>query len=138
MDRHHVLGAEERGSVEETLAGMLATERGVTFAYLYGSFVESESFHDVDVGVYLADVQPDQMTAAALELGQRLSERVHLPVDVRVLNGAPDSFLYHVLQGRLLLSGDDTVLADILERTIHRFLDIAPLRRQGAKEAFAA
>ena len=138
MNRLHVLSVEERGSIEKALADLLTPDPRVTFAYLYGSLVESEAFHDVDVGVYLTAVQPDRMTATALDLGQRLSDRVHLPVDVRILNGAPDSFLFHVLRGCLLLSRDDALLAEILERTIHRFLDIAPLRRQGAKEAFAA
>lgn len=138
MNRLHVLSLEERGHIEEALAAMLAADRTVTFAYLYGSFVESEAFHDVDVGVYLIAVQPDRATATALDLTQRLGDQVHLPVDVRILNGAPDSFLYHVLRGRLLLSRDDALLAEIMERTIHRVLDIAPLRRQSAKEAFAA
>jgi hypothetical protein len=59
-------------------------------------------------------------------------------VDVRILNVAPVSFLYHVLRGQLLFCRDDEILAEVTERTISRYLDIAPLVRRGAQEAFAA
>lgn len=116
----------------------LLSEQEVVFAYLYGSFVEEDAFHDVDVGVYFKSVEPDKATVMALALAQRLSERVGLPVDVRVLNLAPMSFLYHVLRGRLIFSRDDAHLAEVIEHTACLYLDLAPLLRQSAKEAFAA
>lgn len=116
----------------------LASEPGVVFAYLYGSFLDSEAFRDVDIGVYLHPCEPDQMTLRALALGQRLSAKVRLPVDVRVLNTAPIPFLYHVLRGHLLLNHDDDLLSEVIERTVCRYLDIAPLLRSGTRDAFAA
>ena len=144
-DRHggaarRVYTADEaqRERVAEQVRAELAGDAGVVFAYLYGSFVESSSYRDVDVGVYVEAAEPDQVSAKALDLSWRLSDRVELPVDVRALNGAPVSFLFHVLRGRLLLSRDDARLEDLIERTAHRYLDIAPVLRRGTKDAFAA
>ena len=128
----------QRERVSEQVRAELAGEAAVVFAYLYGSFVESSRYRDVDVGVYVDAAEPDQASAKALDLSGRLSDRVGLPVDVRALNGAPVSFLFHVLRGRLLLSRDDARLEDLIERTAHRYLDIAPVLRRGTKDAFAA
>ena len=132
--RRYQLDAEARAHVREQLALELATHADVAFAYLYGSFVESDAFHDVDVGVYCS---PPPTGARASALAQSLSDRAKLPVDVRPLNGAPVSFVYHVLRGQLLLSRDDALLAEVMERTVHQYLDIAPLLRLSTKEAFA-
>jgi len=138
MRRLHRMNREERHRIEQCLAAELTGDRSVTFAYLYGSFVESQPFHDIDVGVYLENVQGDRVTATALDLAQRLSDRARIPVDVRILNVAPVSFLYHVLRGQLVFCRDDAVLAEVMERTVSRYLDIAPLVRRGTQEAFAA
>ncbi len=138
MGRLHRLDTEERHRVEQALGAELARDRSVAFAYLYGSFAESLPFHDIDVGVYVENVPADRLTTQALDLAQRLSATVRFPVDVRILNVAPVSFLFHVLRGRLLSCSDEAVLAEIVERTISRYLDIAPLLRRGSQEAFAA
>jgi predicted nucleotidyltransferase len=138
MRRLHRMNREERHRIEQCLAVELASDRRVASAHLYGSFVESEPFHDIDVGVYLENVQADRLTAAALDLAQRLSDKARIPVDVRVLNVAPVSFLYHVLRGQLVFCRDEAVLTEVMERTVSRYLDIAPLVRRGAQEAFAA
>ena len=138
MRRHHLMNREERHRIDQCLAAELTGDRSVTFAYLYGSFVESQPFHDIDVGVYLENVQGNSVTATALDLAQSLSDRARIPVDVRILNVAPVSFLYHVLRGQLIFCRDDAVLAEVMERTVSRYLDIAPLVRRGTQEAFAA
>jgi len=137
MRRLHRMNREQRQRIEQCLAAELASDRSVAFAYLYGSFVESQPFHDIDVGVCLENVRADRLSATALDLAQRLSNAARIPVDVRILNVAPVSFLYHVLRGQLLFCRDDEILAEVTERTISRYLDIAPLVRRGAQEAFA-
>jgi predicted nucleotidyltransferase len=138
MKRLYIMGSENRADLMGQMREELLSEQEVVFAYLYGSFVEEDAFHDVDVGIYLKSVKPGKATTMALALAQRLSERVRLPVDVRILNLAPVSFLYHVLRGRMILSRDSAHLAEVIEHTARRYLDLAPLLRQGAKEAFAA
>ncbi len=138
MKRHlHTAGREGRARIKDALARELAGYNDIAFAYLFGSAAESESFHDVDVGVYLRDTH-SQSAGLALALAQRLSDRLGLPVDVRILNAAPVPFLYRALRGELLLSADDELLADVIETTVQRYLDIEPLLRRGAKEAYAA
>jgi hypothetical protein len=60
------------------------------------------------------------------------------PVDVRVVNHAPLAFLFHVLRGRLLVAGDERLLADVIERTARAYHDRAPLVRRAVREAFTS
>jgi predicted nucleotidyltransferase len=62
---------EEKGRVEERLAGALAGEPDVVFAYLHGSFVEGEVFRDIDVAVFL-DPFPTPAWPREAELAARL------------------------------------------------------------------
>jgi predicted nucleotidyltransferase len=137
MTRLHYMDRHEREQIEQLLAAELASDRSVAFAYLYGSFAEPRPFRDIDVGVYLRTVSTERVTATSLDLAQRLSDRTRMPVDLRILNVAPVSFLYHVLRGQLVFCRDEAVLVEIMEGTVSRYLDLAPLVRQGTLEAFA-
>jgi predicted nucleotidyltransferase len=129
------LVASERARIRHLLAAELAREQDVAFAYLYGSFAESQSFRDIDIGVYLVgQANPSERQGS---LTERLSSLLKMPADVRVLNDAPVTFLYHVLRGELLCSRDDLLLSAVMEDTFRRYLDIAPLLRHSTKEAFA-
>ena len=50
---------------------------------------------------------------------------------------APVSFHFHVLRGECILSRNDCLLGDVIEDTVRRYLNIAPLLRRSTKEAFA-
>ncbi len=127
-----------REAIIDTLTGLLRADADVVFAYAHGSFVGGDEFRDIDVGLFLAG-SPDQRTARALEISGRLSAGAGYPVDVRALNDAPVSFLFHVLcAGRLLVSRNDELLADLIERTARSYHDIAPLLRQSTIDAFGS
>ena len=71
-----------------------------------------------------------------LEPADRLTRLVRHPVDVRPLDQAPPAFRFTVFrEGRLLTSRDDERLADLIETTARRCLDIAPLLRRAALDA---
>lgn len=136
MRRLHRADARERDRVRRDLAAALETEADVEWAWLHGSFLAGGGFHDVDVGLHLTAGQ-DAGFELALDLALRLDRATRFPVDVQVLNGAPVSFLFHVFrEGHLLLSRDDTSLANRMEETVRQYLDVAPLRRRATIEAF--
>ena len=128
----------ERGRVTRTLVAALEAEPELEFAWLHGSFPGGGGFHDVDVGVHL-NAAADVRFRRALELGVRLDREAGFPVDVRVLNDAPVTFLFHVFrEGRLLFSRNDERLADLMERTVREYLDMEPLLRRATIEAYGA
>lgn len=138
MRRLYRVGAAQREQAAHAVADTLERKPEVVFAHLHGSFLTSEAFHDVDVAVHLAPRVPRRLPRA-LDLAEWLARETGLPVDVRLLNDATLAFRYHVFRtGRLLLSRDDELLADCMERTMREYLDIAPLLRRATVEAFGA
>jgi uncharacterized protein len=130
------LSREGKEKLIERLRDFLQSRDEVVFAYVFGSFLEEETFHDIDVGVYLSEIPQEQSTQYGLVLSQTLSSGLRVPVDTRVLNFAPASFLYHVIRGKLILERDEEVAAKFTEQTIQRYLDLKPLVYRGIKEAF--
>jgi uncharacterized protein len=129
---------EEKQGVLKRLAGFLERRDDVLFAYTYGSFAEDMPFHDIDVGVYVSNVEQASALERAVELAGKLEGEARVPVDVRILNFAPVLFLYHVVRGLLIFERDADLRADITEQTVRKYLDIKPFIRRGIKEAFAA
>lgn len=134
----YTIRPEQREDVLAKLRVELAKVSGLRFAYVYGSVLESDRVHDVDVGVFLDVPMVAQQMNMMDALLVTLSAAVGFPVDIRVLNEAPLPFLYHVLRERLLLCRDETFLTDMLEDVARRYLDLAPFLCNGTKDAFAA
>ena len=128
----------DAAGLEELLRDLraeLERRRDLEFAYAYGSVLQGAGFRDVDVALWTT---PDAAPDVDLEVGRVLSARTGLSVDVRRINEAPTSFLFHVLRGVPLLVRDETRLADIIERTARQYHDVAPLRLRAVREAFGA
>ena len=138
MRRRFRAGPDERERIERTLVAALESEPDLEFAWLHGSFLVADKFRDIDIGVHLS-APAKARSQRGLELAARLDQEIGFPVDVRALNDAPVTFLFHVFrEGRLLLSRNDERLADLMERTVREYLDAAPLLRRATIEAYGA
>jgi uncharacterized protein len=129
---------DEKGrkpEIVEKLKSALRDTEGIAFAYLFGSFLNQETFRDIDLGIYLEESSYRRRTEIVEELYGNL-EGVFEPVDIRILNEAPPSFLYHVLRGELLELCDEELHARIFETTVRTYLDVKPILVQATKEAF--
>lgn len=138
MRRQFRAGLDKRERIRRTLVTVLESEPDLEFAWLHGSFLAADTFRDIDIGVHL-NAAAEARLQRGLELAVRLDREIGFPIDVRVLNDAPVTFLFHVFrEGRLLLSRKDERLADLMERTVREYLDAAPLLRQATIEAYGA
>ncbi|MEM0225862.1 MAG: nucleotidyltransferase domain-containing protein [Thermofilaceae archaeon] len=113
--RYYRLSPEERRTLKEAIRSTLEG-RGVELAIIFGSFIELESFRDVDVAVYarggldLNDV---------IKLAAELEERTRTPVDVVPLEKAPPRFRHHILtKGEVLLEKQPGLYEALLMLTL--------------------
>lgn len=130
------LTPEERETVVSRLTELLEQEPVVLGAWLHGSFLEGRPFHDVDVAVYVSpnsEAARDPLTLM-LDLGDRLERAVRLPVDVRVLNGAPLSFQFRATAGRPLLLRDENACYAFVEHVRRMYWDFEPMIRQSLQD----
>ncbi|MER3523024.1 MAG: hypothetical protein C4326_02910 [Ignavibacteria bacterium] len=114
-----------------TLKETLAQRPEILFAYLFGSFVEEEKFRDLDVDVYVheAVAVPDSFEYA-VRLAGELGLKMGYPVDVILMNTAPDHLIYSISKGTVLVDRDEDFRVDWLINAWNRYFDIQPKRRQ--------
>jgi len=108
----------KKKKIAKQIQDVLMSRDEIVFAYIYGSFVSSRKFRDIDIAVFVdpKKVKSKDMLDYELELGSELV--FPCPVDVHMLNNAPVSFQHNVFRtGKLLFSRDDIVLTDLIEQT---------------------
>ena len=106
----------------------------IVLAYVFGSFVQSDKFSDIDLGILIKE-KLDTPMDMELNLEIALEDIVHYPVDVRILNHAPISFCQNVIRhGRVVLERDANLRADFTGNILKQYFDFAPFRRRYLKE----
>jgi predicted nucleotidyltransferase len=80
------------------LSQTLSQRNEILFAYLHGSFLESKTFQDIDVAVYLEETTKHDINIIEYEIALSLlvEKQLRMAADVKALNWAPLSFRYNV------------------------------------------
>lgn len=131
------LSHEEEEGVRERLRAALEPRGEILFAYLHGSFLLDVPFEDIDVAVYLHEgsVGREEGLRYAFRLADELEKQVGLPVDMLVLNHAARGVQFSATAGELLLSRDEELRCNFLERVWLEIMDFDYHARQMLKEA---
>lgn len=125
----------EREHIKSRLRDFLKNKPGILFAYLHGSFLTAERFHDIDTAIYLENI-PLSPLELELQLEAELGEAVHYPVDVRILNNSTLSFKYNAIKdGEVIVVNNDDLRAEFEESVISNYVDFAPFRKIYLQEA---
>jgi uncharacterized protein len=111
----------------------------IAAVYLFGSLATetATSLSDVDIAVLFdRRVEPEEFRRLEGELFFELSKRLHTDeIDLVILNVAPLSIRYGVLQGRqLIYYSDQHQVIDFENETILVYLDFKPYREELNRE----
>ena len=83
---------------------------------LFGSFVTDKPFSDIDIGILLRESNRKTLNAE-LDIESQLEKIIKYPMDVRILNTTPLSFVRNVIKnGRLIIDIDPTFRTDFEPR----------------------
>ncbi len=112
----------------EKISTILKKEENVIFAYLYGSFLKTENYHDIDIGVYIGNTKEIDILDRQLSLATKLQKVVKgKEIDLRILNVAPLSFCFNVIhEGKLIYSRDEERRTDFEIEILDRYFDFLP------------
>lgn len=115
----------------QQLKDLISLEGGVSFAYLYGSFLQGEKFNDIDIALYLDEGNnaPADIIDFEFSLSSKFEGIIKMPIDIKVLNKAPLAFKYQATCGRLLFSKDEFKREEFLCRTWSEYFDFLPLSK---------
>lgn len=124
-----------RNSILKSVAEFLADRYPeILAAYVFGSFARVQTFGDLDIAVLLA-TSPAEPLKFELTLEGDLEKSVHIPVDMRVLNRAPQPFQYNVIrEGKLILDRDPNRRAAFEGNVVKQYLDFSRFRRRSLRE----
>lgn len=121
----------QKMEILKKIVSIIKDKEEILFAYVFGSFVKDEEFSDIDIGVYLRN-SADMEKEFALE--NEMEETLKIPVDVRIINNAPISFIYNVLRDKMLIKNDEK-RADFEGQILKRYFDYVHLLDEYLKEA---
>lgn len=129
LKKRHYLAREKKGEILAKIRNLLEAQPEISFAYVHGSFLEQETFGDIDLAVYLSPVPAGSGIYYELALESALEELIRYPVDLRILNEAPLSFKYSVLRnGTRIFEKDEglRVAFEPLPTEVGRFRVLLP------------
>ena len=128
---------KEKDRLIEKVSGLLGEKEHILFAYLFGSFVTSESFQDIDIAVYVRDGA--RSVALELDIERDIENALQMQVDVRIINNAPLSFIYNVLKNKILAVDRDKAFRADFEGLIYKeYFDYLHLRKEYLREILNA
>ena len=97
--RYFKLDRWRKGKVITIISDYLKDVDDVILAIIFGSFIELESFRDIDIAIYTPNVDIDKIIWYSAELELTLN----IPVDIIHLNTIPTTFKYYVLTKGLVI-----------------------------------
>ncbi|MGD8778964.1 MAG: nucleotidyltransferase domain-containing protein [Ignavibacteria bacterium] len=125
----------DKKQIENRIAEYLEKRDEVLFAYIFGSFVEKEYYHDVDVAAYLFD-DFDRSDFKKFPYGyesgliSELNLLVREKIDFILMNNAEFTFLKRVIDHGVLLFSKDERKRTYYESYIRKmYIDTAHLRK---------
>jgi predicted nucleotidyltransferase len=115
----------------EQLRQALSGRPEIKFAILYGSAADGDDYSDLDVALYVdaALISRRSELLYGFRIEDELRRLVAHPVDVRVVNSAPDAFKFNVIKGIPLVIHDEAAYYDFRERSWAAYLNLEPLHR---------
>lgn len=121
-------------SIIERIREYLSHKREVILAYVFGSFLESDSFKDMDIALLLdakiGGASEVSFPKFALKLASELERSVappRLDFDLKILNLTPIYFQYEVVKkGTLVFSRSEVESVQCEVRVISEYLDYKP------------
>jgi hypothetical protein len=121
MEEYLSLGKIKREKIAEKINKALFKRKEVVFACIFGSFVSSPSFRDIDIGIYVSDIEEKEVFDYELKLSKLIADKCDLPFDIietHILNSTPSNFLNNIFcRGSLLFSKNQELLSDLIENT---------------------
>ena len=118
----------DKSRILECIRIILAGFEEIDLAYVFGSFLERDDFHDIDVAIHLwKEPLPYQRFKLSQKVARILEKEIEprVDLDVRILNCAPVYFQYDVIsKGILVLDKDREKRVEYEAHLITEYLDL--------------
>lgn len=129
------LSDRDKQDLINKISHIFSTKKDIVFAYIFGSFISKDEFKDIDVGVYIYNIETATILKSELELERELEDIIRIPADVRIINNAPISFVYNILRNKVVILDNDIDLRSDFEGIVlKKYFDLQYFRREYLRE----
>lgn len=123
----------------EEISDILKAKEYILFAYLFGSFISGDVFKDIDIGVFISGAESKSLLKLELMLEGEVEDAIHMPVDIRIINHAPPSFVYNMLKGGIVIvDANKPMRTDFEGLVCKKYFDFQHLRNEYLREIINA
>ena len=99
----------------------------------------ADEFRDIDIGVYIYNIETIAILKSELELERELENIIRIPADVRIINNAPISFVYNILRNKIVIIDNNIDLRSDFEGIVlKKYFDIQYFRKEYLREVVNA
>ncbi len=123
MKRLHKVSKKEREKIKNKIKELLEKEEDVLFAYLFGGFVRDDSFHDIDIAVYIIPSPEKDLLKRTFEIANRIERKTGIETDVVAFNLIDPYLRMEILDGELLFTKDETKHDFLIDYYIREYFD---------------
>jgi uncharacterized protein len=138
MTKHNISKKRKEEIIKE-ISSQLNNRKTIIFSYIFGSFVTDDKFSDIDIGVFCTEKISNEPLNFEFGLEEEIKSIANFPVDVRVINHSPLSFVYRVIKEGILIADKDIRKRTDFEGMIFKkYMDFAIYRKRYLKEVMNA
>ena len=118
-----------RDEIKQNIANYLIENLNLEFAYIFGSFLETDSFGDIDLALYSKDSQLETIAIAV-----KLEQILHISFDVIDLKKAPDHLIHSISKGEVIVDNNEDLRINFITTAWSRYLDFKYYRDRFLRE----
>lgn len=117
----------ERENILKAIKETVSCISEIELAYIYGSFLEGDEFHDIDIALLVSSEKSNvRELRFALRMGTAIEKAIkpRFEVDVRILNSSPIGFQYQVIKkGKLIFCRSEVTRINYEADVLSEYLD---------------
>ena len=133
-----MISKRQKDKLLKRISAHLFKQENIISGYVFGSFVDRDSFSDIDIGVLTRDVIERPLNAE-IDIENQLEKIIEYRIDVRVLNRAPISFSQNVIRsGVVIVDKDPNLRADFEGIVLKKYFDFSRFRARYLSEVINA
>lgn len=101
--QYYKLGKKQKETIIVKLKALLANEKEIRLAWLFGSVIRRDSIRDLDIAIY---VEPEMNFQDFLNLNAQVELELRIPVDMVQIGNTPQKLKENILACGILIKGN--------------------------------
>lgn len=118
----------DKKEIERKIGAAISIYEDIDIAYIFGSFLDSEKFNDIDVAIVLnRELNAYKRFKFAMQIARELEKEIKpgFEFDVKILNYSPIEFQHEVLKkGIMIFKRDENRRIEYEATLISTYLDL--------------